>query len=461
MDYREARGREIARLGGIVRLGDIWLVPSQSRIGKKYRVVVTDKENKCPCADFLANGGKCKHIHAVTIHKVEYPDSGLVDPAPARKPTKKKPTYGQDWRNYNGAQTTEKPNFMELLAGLCEFVDDEEVVGPGRPRIPRSDLAYTMIYKVYEGNSTRRFISDAEIACRSGYIDRVPSFNSIINGMNDERMTGQLLKLIEISSLPFRGLERTFAADSSGFAASPYDRWQEIKPTGKDAEAPRIKNRNGNTDDEDEEMVERERQTWAKVHLMCGVRTHVVTAAIIKDKNASDTTQLPELIEKTVANFEVKQVCADKAYGSIENYQVMADLGIDPFIPFKKNHSGAGKGRSGKEHKTKGGKLWKEKYLQFQLHSEEFEAHYHQRSNVETVFSMIKKKFGSGVRSKSERGMLNEVLCKIICHNIYCVHHAAFELGLVADELRPTRLRGWNPRVIDGGRNRREALQPV
>jgi len=458
MDYREARGRQIASLGGIVRLGDVWLVPSQSRIGKKYRVIVTDKEQKCACADFKANG-KCKHIHAVTIHRAEYPDSGLVDPVPERKPTKKKPTYRQDWPNYNAAQTSEKPNFMEMLAGLCEFVDDEEARGPGRPPIPRPDLAFAMIYKVYEGNSTRRFISDAEIACRSGYIERVPHFNSIINGMNDESMTAQLLKLIEISSLPFRGLERTFAADSSGFAASPYDRWQEIKPKG-DTEAPK-KNTKGDGSNNEDEMIEKARQTWAKVHLMCGVSTHVVTAAIIKDKDASDTRQLPELIQKTVANFTVKQVCADKAYGSIENYQVMADLGIDPFIPFKSNHSGSGKGRSGKEHKTKGGKLWKEKYLKFHLHSEEFETLYHQRSNVETVFSMIKQKFGSAVRSKTERGMLNEVLCKLICHNIYCVHMATYELGLVADELRPARPRGWSPQVIDGGRDRRDTLQPA
>jgi hypothetical protein len=437
----------------------VWLVPSQSRIGKKYKVVVTDKEKKCNCADFKANGKcKCKHIHAVEqkILRVEYPDPGFVDPVPAPQPTKKKPTYPQDWRNYNAAQTTEKPNFMEMLAGLCEFVDDEEAIGPGRPCIPKPDLAYAMIYKVYERNSTRRFISDAEIACRFGYIDRVPHFNSIINGMNDEWMTEQLRKLIKISSLPFRGLERTFAADSSGFAASPYQRWQEIKPTAKDGDIPNAKKKSDSV--EDQEVIERARQTWAKVHLMCGVSSHIVTAAVIKGKDAADTKQLPELIHETIDNFSIKQVCADKAYGSIDNYQVMADLSIDPFIPFKKNQSGAGKGRSGQQHKTSGGKLWKEKFLQFQLHSEEFETLYHQRSNVETVFSMIKSKFGSDVRSKTERGMLNEVLCKIICHNICCIHHAAFELGLVADELRPTRSRGWNPQVIDGGRG---TLQPA
>ena len=42
------------------------------------------------------------------------------------------------------------------------------------------------------------------------------------------------------------------------------------------------------------------------------------------------------------------------------------------------------------------------------------------RSNVETAFSMIKGKVGDAVRSKSDIGPLNEVLCKVLCHNL-CV----------------------------------------
>ncbi|HEV3476738.1 MAG TPA: hypothetical protein VG127_04570 [Rubrobacteraceae bacterium] len=45
---------------------------------------------------------------------------------------------------------------------------------------------------------------------------------------------------------------------------------------------------------------------------------------------------------------------------------------------------------------------------------------YHKRSNIETAFSMIKGKFGSALRSKSDTGQINEVLCKVLAHNI-CV----------------------------------------
>jgi len=66
----------------------------------------------------------------------------------------------------------------------------------------------------------------------------------------------------------------------------------------------------------------------------------------------------------------------------------------------------------------------------FQLNRDEFLAHYHKRSNVETTFSMIKAKFRDHVRSKTSAAMVNEVLCKIICHNICCLIQESHELGI-------------------------------
>jgi len=43
---------------------------------------------------------------------------------------------------------------------------------------------------------------------------------------------------------------------------------------------------------------------------------------------------------------------------------------------------------------------------------------------------MIKAKFGDHLRSKADVAMVNEVLCKIICHNICCLIQGAHELGI-------------------------------
>lgn len=66
----------------------------------------------------------------------------------------------------------------------------------------------------------------------------------------------------------------------------------------------------------------------------------------------------------------------------------------------------------------------------FQVKRDEFLEHYHQRSNVESVFSAIKRKFGDSVRSKTTPATVNEVLCKILCNNIWCVIQAWYEMGI-------------------------------
>jgi hypothetical protein len=43
---------------------------------------------------------------------------------------------------------------------------------------------------------------------------------------------------------------------------------------------------------------------------------------------------------------------------------------------------------------------------------------------------MIKAKFGERVRSKSATGQINEVLCKVLSHNLCCVIQSVYELGI-------------------------------
>ena len=45
---------------------------------------------------------------------------------------------------------------------------------------------------------------------------------------------------------------------------------------------------------------------------------------------------------------------------------------------------------------------------------------YHKRSNIESTFSMIKRRFGNNVKCKKETSQDNEILAKVLAHNI-CV----------------------------------------
>lgn len=66
--------------------------------------------------------------------------------------------------------------------------------------------------------------------------------------------------------------------------------------------------------------------------------------------------------------------------------------------------------------------------------------HYHKRSNIETAYSMIKGKFGSYLRSRSDTGQVNEALCKILCHNICVLIRAMHELGIEPESRFSERL---------------------
>ncbi|MFL6228981.1 MAG: transposase [Pyrinomonadaceae bacterium] len=64
------------------------------------------------------------------------------------------------------------------------------------------------------------------------------------------------------------------------------------------------------------------------------------------------------------------------------------------------------------------------------FHHDWFMQHYYRRSNVETTFSTIKGKFGERLRSKTTTAQHNEVLCKILCHNLCCLISSFYELGI-------------------------------
>jgi DDE family transposase len=152
---------------------------------------------------------------------------------------------------------------------------------------------------------------------------------------------------------------------------------------------------------------------------MCGVKTNVVTAIEIHGKDAADVKQLPTLVASTARTFAIGEVSADKAYGSTRNADAIANAGGTPFIAFKATSTGAGSNRRGNE----GTGAWEKAFGYFLYRREEFMAHYHKRSNVETTFSMIKRKFGHSLRSKSETAQINETLAKILCHNLVVLIH--------------------------------------
>lgn len=305
-------------------------------------------------------------------------------------------TYAQDWPAYNKAQSSEKPMFMSLLAGLCGQIE-QPAYKFGRPTLSLADMAFCSVFKVYSLYSGRRFSGDMKTAQENGYIDKVPHFNSVFNYFRKPELTPILKDLIVKSSSALKLVETDFAVDSTGFATSQFGRWFDYK-YGR----------------------ENKNRVWLKAHLMCGVRTNIVTSVEVTEGMQGDGPRFAGLVSKTAETFTIREVSADKAYSSRENLRIVSECGGTPYIPFK-SHTTPKAARVAAWHK-----MW---YM-YNLHREEFLQHYHKRSNAESTISMIKVKFGGSVKSRERTGQLNEVLAKVLCHNICVVIQEAHELEL-------------------------------
>jgi hypothetical protein len=405
MQTRQIRGLEIASQSDITRSENFWVVPSQTT-SKSYAVCLDPPG--CTCPDFKKTAIKCKHIFAVQYY-VER-ERGYAIPT---VPEQKRKTYKQEWHEYNLAQTNEKAKLLELLYELTRDVEDLPRKGvAGRNRLPLRDMIFCVAFKTYSLFSGRRFISDLREAQARGFISHTPHFNSIFNYLELEEMTAWLKQLIVTSSLPLKAVEWDFAVDSSGFSTGFYQRWSEAKW--------------GNVRTLFGEKLPNEvnRKDWVKVHIMCGVKTNIITAVEVTDAHAGDSPQFRPLVNATAENFPIQSVAADKAYSAEKNLKLVLVKGGMPYVDFRSNAT---------DKNRRSGDVWKRMVLFYQYNQDTFMEHYHKRSNVESTFSMVKAKFGEKVRSKTETARVNEVLCKILCHNLCCVIQSMYELGIEVD----------------------------
>jgi transposase len=391
---RQQRGLVIAATARIQRTpGGYFIVPSQSDEGREYLVMPKIGGVSCECPDFEETGLPCKHAYAVEyyVRRETKPDGTVIETRAARL------TYPQPWTAYNKAQTTEKDQFCTLLRDLVASVPSPEQKR-GRPQLPLSDMLFSACFKVYSTVSGRRFMSDLRTAQALGLIDRTPHYNSIFNVLDKESVTPILSELVTRSALPLKALETDFAVDSTGLGLQAFYRHYSAK-YGR----------------------ETERRKSLKVHAMIGTQTNVITAVTVTDEHDGDAPMLPALVTKTAEHFNVERVSADKAYASRLNFGVIESVGATPYVPFKSNGRGDTKSP-----------MWNRLFHFFHMNQDEFRMHYHKRSNIESTFSAMKRKFGDGIRSKTPTAQKNEALLKVLCHNITCVIHAIEESGAVA-----------------------------
>lgn len=296
------------------------------------------------------------------------------------------------WHNYNESQTKEKALFVNILNNLCSLLEEPEHYKVGRKPTRTRDVIFSIVLKQYLNISSRRVQSDLKLFKEAGFLEKELPFNTLLDHLERRDLKHILRQLIEISALPLKEIELDFAIDATGFGTSRYKTFFNMKHKGEG----------------------RWRQ-YRKCHAVCGVKTNIITSVDITKGYMHDQNRFTELAEDTARNFKIRDFCADKGYLSGKNYALIKELGGTAFIPFKK-------GSTGKTISTRGvsKNAYKVAWRFFKEHREEFLQRYHKRSNIESSFSMIKRRFGNNVKCKKETSQDNEILAKVLAHNI-CV----------------------------------------
>jgi transposase len=376
---------------------NVFRVHSESGRGY-YTVRKTPKGWTCECPAFEEGSAPCKHIWASRI----WLKPGLYSTL-GKSPRHEAPVYTQDWPAYDAAQQAEHILFDPLLWSLLDDVPEplREPGTLGRRPIPLRTQLLVAIKKVHLGKSTRacRGMLEVDYASGKGLLVHVPNYAVPSRLFNRPDVGQTFLELIRRSAEPLRELEDggTVAIDSTGFCTTCMGSYcTEMHDPGR-------------------------RHRWVKAHVIVGVRTHIIIDVRVTDERGADCPQfVPLLLGANAAGFTPVAVVADKAYLSRENYTTAAGLGLSAYIPFKSNSTGG----------MRGSFVWRKMFHAFQLHREDFERKYHPRSNVEAVFSAIKRKLGEALLSKNPLARFNEMLAKLLAYNIGVLVHEIYEHGI-------------------------------
>ena len=225
------------------------------------------------------------------------------------------------------------------------------------------EVASACIFKVgfnqtYDG--IEAYLKESETFKNS--FDDIPGHSVIHRGM-----TKLSIKYIrKVMNRVTRFLRRhgmNIAVDSSGFRTGNSSIWYDI----------RIKRKNT-------------RKDCIKLHISVDVDTGVIHWFTLTSSKRHDSPEFKNLM-KHLPKLGV--VFGDKAYSSRNNCQIVADKNGTPFLCFKDNAT----------NKAKGKPAWIIHIRKYKYDKETWLETYHLRSIVESVFSSIKKRWGSFLNS--------------------------------------------------------------
>lgn len=140
---------------------------------------------------------------------------------------------------------------------------------------------------------------------------------------------------------------------------------------------------------------------YVKLGISVDLKKQIILKQTIHKSPRHDCKDFMSLVKNIKTNF----VCADKGYDSENNHKfVIKNLDAKSYIPTR-NYGCKRIPRSNRKYRNQARREFNEKS-------------YHQRSKVETIFSVIKKKYGSCLKARTFDSQKKEILCKLIAYNL-------------------------------------------
>ena len=229
---------------------------------------------------------------------------------------------------------------------------------------------------------------------------KVPSFRMLGYYMIDPLVRECFEKLVEITSDPLKAIEDSFATDMTGISTMCFSIWFILRMERK------IRKRDN-----------------LNVHITSTIKLNAVTNVDVRVEKGNDNIIFREHVDSVAKRFNPKEWSGDCVYASRKNCDKCDEYGIKPYFKMKENAA----------DKPKGSPAWKRMSKESKEDPEEYDPHYHKRSNVESTNSAKKRKFNNFVRSKLDEAKENEETFTWSCYNFGVLVRAYYEYGIVPE----------------------------
>ncbi len=271
---------------------------SSKEAGQAYivqRSIVNDRgmpriKYSCACRDYLKHGrSDCKHCFCERLRRRELK---VVDDSPANAPytaaTRRPPRtrFAKDGRPIRTAQREARKLMPVRVPELIALLDTSNSIGSRQTSsrgTPLTTRAITLVHKVSQGRSADAMIAEFDRLISDGMLRLRKALhqNTLTHWMSDPELTQELLKILKLTTVPFRALETAAAIDSTGLSQMRTAHYRGVRYL-KD-------NRPG--------------AHWIKMHAICGLESNIVLAVTITASNVHDINTYKELITSAKEYF--------------------------------------------------------------------------------------------------------------------------------------------------------------